>query len=51
MDAIDHSLVRYNAVRIPAGGLLGERGQGFEIAQTRLSGGRIHHAMRAVGQA
>src|SRR3954463_2692239 len=50
-EAMDHALLRYSDVRIPADGLLGEPGQGFEIAQTRLSGGRIHHAMRAVGQA
>ncbi|WP_433472259.1 acyl-CoA dehydrogenase family protein [Spirillospora sp. CA-142024] len=50
-EAIDHALLRYNGVRVPADGLLGEPGQGFEIAQTRLSGGRVHHAMRAVGQA
>jgi acyl-CoA dehydrogenase len=50
-DAMDHALLRYRDVRVPAEALLGAPGQGFEIAQTRLSGGRIHHAMRAVGQA
>jgi acyl-CoA dehydrogenase len=44
-----HAYVRYNGVRVPADHLLGERGQGFEVAQTRLGGGRIHHAMRTVG--
>ncbi len=46
----DHAYIRYEDVRIPAENLLGGRGQAFAVAQTRLSGGRIHHAMRAVGQ-
>ena len=44
-----HSYVRYHDVRIPADHLLGGRGDGFIVAQTRLGGGRIHHAMRTVG--
>ena len=44
-----HSYVRYTNVRVPADHLLGERGQGFHVAQTRLGGGRIHHAMRTIG--
>jgi acyl-CoA dehydrogenase len=36
-------------VRIPADHILGDRGEGFAVAQTRLGGGRIHHAMRTVG--
>ncbi|ADP82070.1 acyl-CoA dehydrogenase family protein [Pseudofrankia inefficax] len=44
-----HAYLRYDDVRIPADHLLGERGQGFAVAQTRLGGGRIHHAMRTVG--
>lgn len=44
-----HAYLRYNAVRVPAENLLGLRGGGFEVAQTRLGGGRIHHAMRTVG--
>jgi acyl-CoA dehydrogenase len=46
-----HALVRYDNVRVPADALLGRENQGFAIAQTRLGGGRIHHAMRTIGQA
>jgi acyl-CoA dehydrogenase len=45
-----HAYIRYENVRIPAANMLGERGQAFIVAQTRLGGGRIHHAMRTVGQ-
>lgn len=41
----------FKDVRVPLDHLLGEQGQGFVVAQTRLGGGRIHHAMRTVGQA
>ena len=44
-----HAYVRYNSVRVPADHLLGGEGQAFAIAQTRLGGGRVHHAMRTVG--
>ena len=44
-----HSLVRYQDVRVPADAMLGEEGHGFEVAQSRLAGGRLHHAMRAIG--
>ena len=44
-----HPYMRYTNVRVPADHLLGERGAGFAVAQTRLGGGRIHHAMRTVG--
>jgi acyl-CoA dehydrogenase len=46
-----HAHVRYEAVRVPAENLLGGEGQAFEVAQRRLGGGRIHHAMRAVAGA
>jgi acyl-CoA dehydrogenase len=45
----NHPYVRYNGVRVPADALLGGEGQAFVIAQTRLGGGRLHHAMRTVG--
>jgi acyl-CoA dehydrogenase len=45
----NHPYVRYNSVRVPAESLLGGQGQAFVIAQTRLGGGRLHHAMRTVG--
>jgi acyl-CoA dehydrogenase len=50
-DGMDHPHIRYADVRLPLDSLLGQEGDAFVIAQTRLSGGRIHHAMRAVGQA
>ena len=46
-----HAHIRYEDVRVPDENLLGGEGQAFVIAQTRLGGGRVHHAMRAVGQA
>jgi acyl-CoA dehydrogenase len=48
-DAGTHSYIRYENVRVPRENLLGDRGAGFVVAQTRLGGGRIHHAMRTVG--
>ncbi|MEM7364042.1 MAG: acyl-CoA dehydrogenase family protein [Pseudomonadota bacterium] len=44
-----HAYMRYNNVRVPRENLLGTEGAGFVGSQTRLSGGRVHHAMRAVG--
>jgi acyl-CoA dehydrogenase len=46
-----HAYIRYQNVRVPAANLLGDRGGAFVVAQTRLGGGRIHHAMRTVGMA
>jgi acyl-CoA dehydrogenase len=46
-----HALIHYEDVRVPAEALLGGEGQAFAIAQTRLGGGRIHHAMRTIGLA
>ena len=44
-----HAYIKYDNVRLPADALLGAEGGGFVGSQTRLSGGRVHHAMRAVG--
>ncbi len=49
-EAGTHPFVRYTDVRVPADHLLGGRGEGFLVAQTRLGGGRIHHAMRTVAR-
>jgi alkylation response protein AidB-like acyl-CoA dehydrogenase len=45
-----HNHIRYNAVRVPAGNLLGPEDGAKVLAQRRLGGGRIHHAMRTVAQ-
>ena len=45
-----HAHIHYDKVRVPYDHLLGEIGGGFRVAQARLGGGRIHHAMRTVGR-
>ncbi|MFA5565206.1 MAG: acyl-CoA dehydrogenase family protein [Acidimicrobiia bacterium] len=45
-----HSHIRYNDVRVPLNHLLGPEDGGRVLAQRRLGGGRIHHAMRAIAQ-
>lgn len=50
LDEGTHAYIRYNQVRLPADALLGKRGEGFKVAQARLGGGRVHHAMRTVGR-
>jgi acyl-CoA dehydrogenase len=51
MNQGSHALIHYEDVRVPAEALLGGEGQAFVIAQTRLGGGRFHHAMRTIGMA
>ena len=46
-----HSEVVYEDCRVPDDQMIGAPGEGFLLSQKRLGGGRIHHAMRCIGQA
>lgn len=46
-----HAYLNFAGVRVGPECMLGEPGAAFAIAQVRLGGGRVHHAMRVIGQA
>jgi acyl-CoA dehydrogenase len=50
-DGHAHGYLRFSNLRVPADHMLGAQGDAFVVAQTRLGGGRIHHAMRTIGEA
>ena len=45
-----HNWIKYNEVRVPLDHLLGPENGAKVLAQRRLGGGRIHHAMRTIAQ-
>jgi acyl-CoA dehydrogenase len=47
----NHCEIEIRDLRVPAGNLLGERGQGHRLGQARLGPARLTHCMRWIGQA
>ena len=45
-----HCELVFRQVRLPLDAMLGKPGEGFALAQARLGPGRVHHAMRSIGQ-
>lgn len=45
-----HPWLKYNGVRVKDSQRLGPVGEGFKVAQSRLGGGRLHHAQRTIGR-
>ncbi|MGQ0428569.1 MAG: acyl-CoA dehydrogenase family protein [Gammaproteobacteria bacterium] len=48
-DLFSHGELEFEGCHLPGDHLLGPRGEGFRLAQSRLGPGRIHHCMRWLG--